>query len=84
MRTIIREALDRDFLKMRKEGRNEADIADLRSSSLQWQRHTTATLNADARLVKHLQVDPSSLRSQPKRTSTTTLLMMNEMIPLVI
>lgn len=44
-------------MKMKAEGRVESEVAQLRSASLHWLRHTAATFDAEIRPVKHLQID---------------------------
>lgn len=57
IRQIVQEVFDRSREKMLKEDRPESDIAALRSASLHWLRHTSATYDALIRPIKHLQVD---------------------------
>lgn len=57
IRTLVQEVFDKAFMKMKAEGRVESEVAQLRSASLHWLRHTAATFDAEIRPVKHLQID---------------------------
>jgi site-specific recombinase XerD len=57
IRVLVQEVFDRALSKMRSEGRVESELSQLRSASLHWLRHTSATFDAKVRPVKHLQVD---------------------------
>ena len=57
IRGLVQEVFDLALEKMRSEGRVESEMSQLRSASLHWLRHTSATFDAKVRPVKHLQID---------------------------
>ncbi|MBV4491597.1 tyrosine-type recombinase/integrase [Pseudomonas oryzicola] len=57
VRVLLQEVFDRALTKMMVEGRSEDEIDNLRSASLHWLRHTSATFDAPFRDMKDLQAD---------------------------
>lgn len=57
IRGLVQEIFDLALEQMRSEGRVESELSQLRSASLHWLRHTSATFDAKVRPVKHLQID---------------------------
>ncbi|HHH9441321.1 TPA: tyrosine-type recombinase/integrase [Pseudomonas aeruginosa] len=57
IRDIVQVVFDRALRKMQEEGRDEEDVNDLRSATLHWLRHTSATFDAPVRSAKNLQTD---------------------------
>lgn len=57
LRLLLQQVFDRALLKMTAEGRHEDEIDNLRSASLHWLRHTSATFDAPFREMKDLQAD---------------------------
>ncbi|QNL88208.1 hypothetical protein ACUDA6_15325 [Pseudomonas ceruminis] len=57
LRLLVQQVFDRALFKMTAEGRHEDEIDNLRSASLHWLRHTSATFDAPFREMKDLQAD---------------------------
>lgn len=57
IRLILQEVFDRALERMKEERRTVDEIAQLRSASLHWLRHTSATFDAPFREMKDLQAD---------------------------
>ena len=57
VRLLLQQVFDRALAKMTTEGRSEDEIDNLRSASLHWLRHTSATFDAPYRDMKDLQAD---------------------------
>ncbi|MBC3776394.1 site-specific integrase [Pseudomonas sp. SWRI99] len=57
LRLLLQQVFDRALLKMTAEGRSDDEIDNLRSASLHWLRHTSATFDAPFRDMKDLQAD---------------------------
>ncbi|RSC25921.1 site-specific integrase [Pseudomonas putida] len=57
LRLLLQQVFDRALFKMTAEGRHEDEIDNLRSASLHWLRHTSATFDAPFREMKDLQAD---------------------------
>ncbi|HHM4860551.1 TPA: tyrosine-type recombinase/integrase [Pseudomonas aeruginosa] len=57
LRLLLQQVFDRSLMKMTAEGRSEDEIDNLRSASLHWLRHTSATFDAPFRDMKDLQAD---------------------------
>lgn len=57
LRLLLQEVFDQALAKMTAEGRSEDEIDNLRSASLHWLRHTSATFDAPFREMKDLQAD---------------------------
>lgn len=69
IRSIVQKVFDYALERMKSEGFSENDIDNLRSSSLHWLRHTSATADARYRDMKDLQAD---LRHESLATTTDT------------
>ena len=69
IRLLLQEVFDKALEQMKKEGRPEDDVASLRSASLHWLRHTSATFDAPHRDTKDLQAD---LRHESMKTTLDT------------
>lgn len=69
IRTLVQEVFDKAFQRMRDDGRSEEEVDSLRSASLHWLRHTSATFDAKVREHKDLQAD---LRHESLATTTDT------------
>ena len=57
LRLLLQRVFDRALLKMTAEDRSEDEIDNLRSASLHWLWHTSATFDAPFRDMKDLQAD---------------------------
>lgn len=57
IRHLIQEVFDESLERMQEEGFEEDQVDQLRSASLHWLRHTSATLDAPYRDMKDLQAD---------------------------
>lgn len=57
IRSLLQEVFDRALQCMQEEGWTEDEIDQLRSASLHWLRHTSATFDAPLRDMKDLQAD---------------------------
>jgi len=57
IRLLLQEVFDRSLLRMKAEGWSDDEIDQLRSASLHWLRHTSATFDAKYRDMKDLQAD---------------------------
>lgn len=57
IRLLLQEVFDRSLLRMKAEGWSDDEIDQLRSASLHWLRHTSATFDAKHRDMKDLQAD---------------------------
>ena len=57
IRLLLQEVFDRSQARMAEEGWSEDEIDQLRSASLHWLRHTSATFDAPHRDMKDLQAD---------------------------
>ncbi len=57
VRKIVQVIFDQALERMKSEGRDEDEYNELRSASLHWLRHTSATFDAPFREMKHLQAD---------------------------
>lgn len=57
VRLLLQQVFDQSLLRMRREGWNDDEIDQLRSASLHWLRHTSATFDAKHRDMKDLQAD---------------------------
>lgn len=57
LRLLLQQVFDRALSQMTAEGRSEGEIDNLRSASLHWLRHTSATFDAAFREMKDLQAD---------------------------
>ncbi|MCY1412125.1 Tyrosine recombinase XerC [compost metagenome] len=57
IRLLLQEVFDRSLKRMAEEGWSEDEIDQLRSASLHWLRHTSATFDAPHRDMKDLQAD---------------------------
>lgn len=66
VRDIVQTVFDRALAKMQEEGRCEDEVESLRSATLHWLRHTSATFDAPFRSAKNLQED---LRHQSMSTT---------------
>jgi site-specific recombinase XerD len=69
IRSLVQEVFDYALERMRAEGFPDDDIKNLRSASLHWLRHTSATSDAKVRDHKDLQAD---LRHQSLATTVDT------------
>lgn len=69
IRSLVQEVFDYALERMRAEGFPDDDIKNLRSASLHWLRHTSATADAKLRDHKDLQAD---LRHQSLATTVDT------------
>lgn len=69
IRTLVQEVFDFALERMRADGFPDDDIKNLRSASLHWLRHTSATADAKVRDHKDLQAD---LRHQSLATTVDT------------
>lgn len=69
IRSLVQEVFDYALKRMRAEGFPDDDIKNLRSASLHWLRHTSATADAKVRDHKDLQAD---LRHQSLATTVDT------------
>jgi integrase len=69
IRSLVQEVFDYALERMRAEGFPDDDIKNLRSASLHWLRHTSATADAKVRDHKDLQAD---LRHQSLATTVDT------------
>lgn len=69
VRLLLQAIFDRALFKMTVEGRGEDEIDNLRSTSLHWLRHTSATFDAPFRDMKDLQAD---LRHNSLNTTQNT------------
>jgi site-specific recombinase XerD len=69
IRTLVQEVFDNALDRMRADGFPDDDIRNLRSASLHWLRHTSATADAKVRDHKDLQAD---LRHQSLATTVDT------------
>lgn len=69
IRSLVQEVFDKALERMRADGFPEDDIKNLRSASLHWLRHTSATADAKVRDHKDLQAD---LRHQSLATTVDT------------
>ncbi|MBV7547555.1 site-specific integrase [Pseudomonas sp. PDM26] len=69
IRSLVQEVFDYSLERMRAEGFPDDDIKNLRSASLHWLRHTSATADAKVRDHKDLQAD---LRHQSLATTVDT------------
>lgn len=69
IRSLVQEVFDFAQERMRKEGFSEGEINNLRSASVHWLRHTSATADAKVRNNKDLQAD---LRHQSLATTVDT------------
>lgn len=57
IRLLLQEVFDRSLARMIQEGWSDDEIDQLRSASLHWLRHTSATFDAPLRDMKDLQAD---------------------------
>lgn len=57
IRSLLQVVFDRALKRMQKEGWSDDEIDQLRSASLHWLRHTSATFDAPLRDMKDLQAD---------------------------
>jgi site-specific recombinase XerD len=57
LRLLLQEVFDRALARMTKDGWSEDEVDNLRSASLHWLRHTSATFDAQFRDMKDLQAD---------------------------
>lgn len=57
VRLLLQQVFDRSLARMHAEGWTEDEIDQLRSASLHWLRHTSATFDAPHRDMKDLQAD---------------------------
>ncbi|HBN9860469.1 tyrosine-type recombinase/integrase [Stutzerimonas stutzeri] len=57
IRLLLQEVFDSTLVRMAQEGWNNDEIDQLRSASLHWLRHTSATFDAPHRDMKDLQAD---------------------------
>jgi len=57
IRALLQTVFDRSLQRMREEGWSDDEIDQLRSASLNWLRHTSATFDAPHRDMKDLQAD---------------------------
>jgi site-specific recombinase XerD len=57
IRLLLQEVFDRTLARMAEEGWSDDEIDQLRSASLHWLRHTSATFDAPHRDMKDLQAD---------------------------
>ncbi|MCL7463139.1 site-specific integrase [Pseudomonas sp. NW5] len=57
IRLLLQEVFDRSLARMISEGWSEDEVDQLRSASLHWLRHTSATFDAPRRDMKDLQAD---------------------------
>ena len=57
IRLVLQELFDRSMVRMAEEGWSNDEIDQLRSASLHWLRHTSATFDAPYRDMKDLQAD---------------------------
>lgn len=69
IRSLVQKVFDNALGRMRAEGFPDDDIKNLRSASLHWLRHTSATADAKVRDHKDLQAD---LRHQSLATTVDT------------
>lgn len=69
IRGLVQVVFDKALERMRAEGFPDGDINNLRSASLHWLRHTSATADAKVRDHKDLQAD---LRHESLATTTDT------------
>jgi integrase len=66
---LLQEVFDRSLARMALEGWSDDEIDQLRSASLHWLRHTSATFDAPHRDMKDLQAD---LRHNSMSTTQNT------------
>lgn len=57
IRLLLQDVFDRSYQRMAMEGFSESETDQLRSASLHWLRHTSATFDAPLREMKDLQAD---------------------------
>lgn len=57
IRLLLQQVFDRSLTRMAREGWSDDEIDQLRSASLHWLRHTSATFDAPHRDMKDLQAD---------------------------
>lgn len=57
VRNIVQAVFDKALSRMQEEGFKDEDVDELRSVTLHWLRHTSATFDAKTRDMKHLQTD---------------------------
>ncbi|MBC8649326.1 site-specific integrase [Pseudomonas sp. MTM4] len=69
IRLLLQELFDRSLARMSEEGWSDDEIDQLRSASLHWLRHTSATFDAPHRDMKDLQAD---LRHSSMSTTQNT------------
>lgn len=69
IRLLLQEVFDKALERMKTEGRTEDELDNLRSASLHWLRHTSATFDAPYRETKDLQAD---LRHESMKTTQDT------------
>lgn len=69
IRSVVQEVFDKALERMKDDGFPDDDIKHLRSASLHWLRHTSATADAKVRDHKDLQAD---LRHQSLATTVDT------------
>lgn len=69
VRSLVQEVFDNALLRTRADGFPDDDVKNLRSASLHWLRHTSATADAKVRDHKDLQAD---LRYQSLATTVDT------------
>lgn len=69
IRLLLQEVFDKALERMQSEGRKEDEMDSLRSASLHWLRHTSATFDAPHRQTKDLQAD---LRHESMKTTQDT------------
>lgn len=69
IRLLLQEVFDRSLARMAEEGWSDDEIDQLRSASLHWLRHTSATFDAPHRDMKDLQAD---LRHNSMSTTQNT------------
>lgn len=69
IRMLVQEVFDKALERMKAENRIDDEIDSLRSASLHWLRHTSATFDAKIRDMKDLQAD---LRHESLSTTTDT------------
>lgn len=69
IRLLLQELFDRSLARMSEEGWSDDEIDQLRSASLHWLRHTSATFDAPHRDMKDLQAD---LRHNSMSTTQNT------------
>lgn len=69
VRSLVQEVFDNALVRMQADGFPDDDVKNLRSASLHWLRHTSATADAKVRDHKDLQAD---LRHQSLATTVDT------------